>query len=108
MVKTPDGVQELANDWVLAMTGYHPDYAFLESLGIGIGDDVYRTPVVDETTFESTRPGLYLAGTVCGGYLTNRWFIENGRFHARLIAKHIAHKPSEAVRFDEVHWKTAE
>ena len=108
VVKSPDGVQEIENDWVLAMTGYHPDYAFLESLGIGIGDDVYRTPVVDETTFESTRPGLLLAGTVCGGYLTNRWFIENGRFHARLIAKHIAHKPAEAVRFDEVHWKTAE
>jgi thioredoxin reductase (NADPH) len=108
VVRTPAGTQELANDWVLAMTGYHPDYTFLESLGIRIGDDVYRTPIVDEASFESSRPGLYLAGTVCGGYLTNRWFIENGRFHAKQIAKHIAHKPTEAVRFDEVHWKTAE
>ncbi len=108
VVRTPEGTQELANDWVLAMTGYHPDYVFLEGLGIRIGDDVYRTPIVDEASFESSRPGLYLAGTVCGGYLTNRWFIENGRFHARQIAKHIAHKPTEAVRFDEVHWKTAE
>ena len=83
------------------MTGYHPDYSFLESLGIRIGDDVYRTPIVDEASFESSRPGLYLAGTVCGGYLTNRWFIENGRFHARQIVKHIAHNPLEAVRFDE-------
>ena len=108
VVKTPEGPLEIENDWVLALTGYHPDYDFLRGLGIGIGDDVHQTPIVNDTTFESTRPGVYLAGTVCGGYLTNRWFIENGRFHAKQIARHIAHKPTEAVRFDEVHWKTAE
>ena len=108
IVRGPAGTEELDNDWVLAMTGYRPDYSFLESLGIGIGEDAYRTPVVDEATFESTRPGVYLAGTVCGGLLTNKWFIENGRFHARQIARHIANRPAEAIRFDEVHWKTAE
>jgi len=45
---------------------------------------------------------------VCGGLLTNRWFIENGRFHARQIVRHIAHRPAEAIQFDQVHWKTAE
>ena len=71
------------------MTGYRPDYGFLEALDIAIADDVHRTPVFDEATFETSRPGIYLAGTVCGGYHTSRWFIENGRFHAQQIVKHI-------------------
>src|SRR5574338_355805 len=83
LLQTPDGAREIANDWVLAMTGYHPDFSFLERLGVACGTDVHRTPVFDETTFQSARPGIYIAGTVCGGYRTNRWFIENGRFHAR-------------------------
>lgn len=108
VVQTPDGRRELDNDWVLAMTGYHPDYAFLDGLGIEIADDAFRTPVYDEQTFESSRRGLYLAGTVCGGYRTNRWFIENGRVHARQIMSHIVRGDVERVNFDEQHWKTAE
>ncbi len=107
-VKTPDGSAEIENDWVLAMTGYHPDFTFLERLGIAFADDAARTPVYDETTFETTRPGMYLAGTVCGGYQTNRWFIENGRFHARLIAAHIAGRRAEPIHFEQIHWKTQE
>jgi thioredoxin reductase (NADPH) len=107
-LSTPDGPVELANDWVLAMTGYHPDFSFLERLGVTFADDWCRTPIFDETTFESARPGLYLAGTVCGGYQTNRWFIENGRFHARQIAAHIAQGRAEPVAFKGVHWKTEE
>jgi len=108
VLRTPEGAREIDNDWVLAMTGYVPDYRFLESLEIGIGDDVYRTPTFDPVTFESTRPGVYLAGTVCGGLQTGRWFIENGRFHARQIATHLAGVRAEPIAFDEVHWKTAE
>ena len=108
LVRTSDGPAEIPNDWVLAMTGYRPDYGFLESLGIDIADDACRTPVVDEATFETTRPGLYLAGTVCGGLCTSRWFIENGRHHARQIAKHIARGTAETIPFDAIHWKTAE
>ena len=107
-LSTPDGPVEIDNDWVLAMTGYHPDYAFLEQLGVTFADDRWRTPIFDETTFETTRPGLYLAGTVCGGYQTNRWFIENGRFHAKQIAAHIAQGRAEPVAFEGVHWKTEE
>ncbi len=55
------------------------------------GDE--RAPVVDPDTMESTRPGLYLAGTVCGGYATSRWFIENGRIHAARIAADLAGLP---------------
>ena len=108
VLRTPDGLREVENDWVLAMTGYHPDYGFLESLGITFSDDPCRTPVADETTFETKRRGLYLAGTVCGGYCTSRWFIENGRFHAQQIAKHLAGERTEPIEFDTIHWKTEE
>jgi thioredoxin reductase (NADPH) len=107
-LRTPGGPVVIDNDWVLAMTGYHPDYDFLEGLGIQIADDAYRTPVVDPASFETSRPGVYLAGTVCGGYQTGRWFIENGRFHARQIAKHIAHGSADRIPFDRIHWKTEE
>jgi len=106
---TSEGDVRVPNQWVLAMTGYHPDYTFLESvLGIAIGDDPARTPIFDAATFETTRPGVYLAGTVCGGYATGRWFIENGRFHAQQIARHIAHGAHVRVPFERIHWKTEE
>ncbi len=107
-LRTPDGLADIENDWVLAMTGYHPDYTFLEGLGIAIADDGCRTPVYDEATFETSRPGIYIAGTVCGGYRTGRWFIENGRFHARQIVRHIAGRGTERIQFDRMHWKTEE
>jgi thioredoxin reductase (NADPH) len=105
---TPEGAREIENDWVIAMTGYHPDFEFLERLQVRLADDGYRTPVFDAATFETTRPGLYIAGTVCGGYQTGRWFIENGRFHARQIVKHIAGERTEPIPFGEIHWKTEE
>jgi thioredoxin reductase (NADPH) len=108
VLRTPDGFREIENDWVVAMTGYHPDFAFLGALGIGCADDGCRTPLLNETTFESSRPGVYLAGTVCVGTCTSRWFIENGRFHAQQIARHIAGERTEAIPFDAIHWKTEE
>ena len=78
------------------------------SLGITFADDGFRTPVFDEATFESARPGVFLAGTVCGGLKTNRWFIENGRFHAQQIVKHLAGQRTEAIPFASIHWKTEE
>ena len=108
-LQTSQGRTTIANEWVLAMTGYHPDYGFLEgALQIAIADDRARTPVFDPATFETSRPGVYLAGTVCGGYQTGRWFIENGRFHARQIARHIAHGSTDSVPFERIHWKTEE
>jgi len=108
LLRTPEGRIEIDNDWVLAMTGYHPDFTFLERLGIAFARDPFRTPVYDEETFETTRPGIYIAGTVCGGYQTNRWFIENGRFHARQIAAHIAGRRTVPIPFEAIHWKTEE
>ncbi len=108
LLNTPAGPREIANQWVLAMTGYHPDFTLLERFGVTFADDRWRTPVFDETTFETRRRGVYIAGTVCGGYQTGRWFIENGRFHARQIAAHVAGTAVERIAFDQIHWKTQE
>ena len=83
-------------------------YLALGGAGVAIADDAVRTPVHNEETFETNRPGLYLAGTVCGGLHTSRWFIENGRFHAGQIMKHIAHGTVEPLELEERYWKTAE
>ena len=90
------------------MTGYRPDFSFLESLGVTFANDGFRTPIFDETSFETERTGIYIAGTVCGGLQTNRWFIENGRFHAQQIVKHIAGERTERIAFEKIHWKTQE
>jgi thioredoxin reductase (NADPH) len=93
-----DGEREIANDWVLAMTGYRPDYELLGRLGISTVDDEWKTPVYDPGTFETNRPGVFLAGTVCGGLNTSRWFIENGRYHAHQIAAEIASRSADYRR----------
>jgi thioredoxin reductase (NADPH) len=108
VLRTPGGLEEIDNDWVVAMTGYRPDYGFLRELGLAIGTDPDETPVYDEATFESSRPGMYLAGTVCGGRRTSRWFIENGRFHAEQIARHMALGRVDRMELEKRRWKTAE
>lgn len=106
---TPEGPVRLANDLVFAMTGYRPDYGFLTDVaGIGLEDDDARTPRFDPTTFESDRAGVYLAGTVCGGLATSRWFIENGRFHAARIARHVARGEVGVDDLQDRDWRTQE
>jgi thioredoxin reductase (NADPH) len=91
IVETPDGQLTLRNDFVFAMTGYHPDFAFLEELGVRFeGPD--KRPVCNEETLESNVPGVYLAGVIVAGSRTNEIFIENGRFHGRQIAQALASK----------------
>ena len=86
VVETPEGRRTLKNDFVFAMTGYHPDFDFLESLGIRFeGPD--KLPVCNPETHESNVPGIYLAGVIVAGSRTNEIFIENGRFHGLQIAK---------------------
>ncbi len=91
-VLTPDGPASLPADHVYALTGYRPDYELLTSrLELPLDEtDPARPPRFDPATHESGRPGVYLAGTVCGGLATSRWFIENGRHHAQLIAQALA------------------
>lgn len=88
VIRTPDGYQAIENDFVMAMTGYEPDFGLLERIGIDFeGED--RFPAYDEETHESNVPGVYLAGVVCGGMNTSKWFIENARTHAERIATHV-------------------
>ncbi len=92
LVNTPEGDIVIPNDFVLAMTGYQPDFSFLESIGIQIGNDEFKTPVYNEKTMQTNVSGAYLAGVICGGLKTNAWFIENSREHAELIVNHILQK----------------
>lgn len=87
---TPQGRESVENDFVLAMTGYKPNFELLESLGVEFDQDEYRTPIYDSDTMKSSAEGVYLAGVVCGGLKTNKWFIENSRDHAPLIIEDIA------------------
>jgi len=89
ILETPDGVITLKNDFVFAMTGYRPDLDFLSSLGIELDDETQR-PRTHPDTLESDRPGVYLAGVIVAGMHTNEIFIENGRFHGKMIAEAIA------------------
>jgi thioredoxin reductase (NADPH) len=89
---TPDGPVKLPNHFVFALTGYHPDFSFIESLGVDLDEANDRCPVCDPATLESNVPGIYLAGVVVAGERTNEIFIENGRFHGQLIAKDLQEK----------------
>jgi thioredoxin reductase (NADPH) len=91
VVETPEGLLTLKNDFVFAMTGYHPDFDFLERLGI-LFEGPDRLPVCNPETLESNVPGIYLAGVIVAGSRTNEIFIENGRFHGRQIATALASK----------------
>jgi thioredoxin reductase (NADPH) len=90
-IKTPDGELVLKNDFVFALTGYHPDYDFLTSLGIKLTFPEMR-PVCDPKTFESNVPGIYVAGVIVAGSRTGEIFIENGRFHGKQIAEDLKTK----------------
>lgn len=91
-IKTPTGEVQRENDFVLAMTGYQPPFDFMKAAGIRFHDDEFHTPVYNEATMETSTPGLYLAGVVCGGLKTNKWFIENSRVHAEVIVSDILSK----------------
>jgi thioredoxin reductase (NADPH) len=92
VIETPEGLKTIKNDFVFAMTGYHPDFSFLESMGVRFeGPD--KLPVCDPQTLESNVPGIFLAGVIVAGSRTNEIFIENGRFHGGQIARALlAHK----------------
>jgi len=82
---TPDGPVTLANDWVIATTGYQPNLAFLRSIGINLSEDAIMCPIIDEATHETNVKNIFLAGVICGGMNTHRLFIENSREHAQKI-----------------------
>jgi thioredoxin reductase (NADPH) len=91
VLRTPAGPIRLKNDFVFALTGYHPDYDFLRSVGIELSPEQLR-PVCDPESLESNVPGVYVAGVIVAGSRTSEIFIENGRFHGKLIAANLAEK----------------
>jgi thioredoxin reductase (NADPH) len=88
LISTPDGVTEIPNHFVFAMTGYRPDLTFLSAAGINLEEHT-RKPKTNPDTLESERKGIFLAGVIVAGMHTNEIFIENGRFHGRQIAEAI-------------------
>jgi thioredoxin reductase (NADPH) len=88
-IDTPDGTVTIENDFVIAATGYQPNFSFLEKIGIELSQDGKFYPKYDTATQETNLKGIYLAGVVCGGMDTHVWFIENSRVHAETIIEHI-------------------
>lgn len=96
-ISTPEGVISIPNDFVLAMTGYEPDFDFLGRIGIKWETTGDRMLVYNEQTHESTIPGVFVAGVVCGGMKTNKFFIENAKDHAEKIVSRILEFKQTAV-----------
>jgi thioredoxin reductase (NADPH) len=91
ILETPKGPLRLKNDFVFALVGYHPDFDFLRNLGIELSTEQFR-PLCDPLSLETNVPGIYVAGVIVAGSRTNEIFIENGRFHGRLIATDLEKK----------------
>jgi thioredoxin reductase (NADPH) len=104
LIETPAAEVRVKNDFVLALTGYHPDFDFLRGLGVRLSPDNCR-PICDPRTLESNVPGIYLAGVIVAGSATSEIFIENGRFHGRQIAEDLERKlsPPRAATPGSVH-----
>jgi thioredoxin reductase (NADPH) len=90
LIYTPEGDVRLKNDWVLSLTGYQPNLAFIKSLGVDLSNDEVRKPLYNEESHQTNIAGIYLAGVICGGMNTHRLFIENSRDHAQKIIGDIA------------------
>lgn len=91
-IETPNGKITIENDFVLALTGYKPNLNFLEQIGIQLSQDELKIPSYNPETMETNIEGLFLAGVVCGGMQTHKWFIENSRIHANMILNYISSK----------------
>ena len=96
-LSTPEGAVTIRNHFVFALTGYHPDFDFIEQLGVKLDSGNDRCPLCDPATLESNIPGIYLAGVIVAGERTNEIFIENGRFHGHAIAEALQAKRSEGL-----------
>jgi len=91
-IATRRGKITIPNHFVFALTGYHPDFDFIERLGVKLDKTNDRCPVCNPATLESNVPGIYAAGVIVAGERTSEIFIENGRFHGKLIAADLRRK----------------
>lgn len=91
---------EIANDYVFAMIGYHPDYEFLQSIGIEINENEYGTaPIYNKETYETNVENCYIAGVIAAGNDANTIFIENGKYHGGIITQSILSKKQTPLEF---------
>lgn len=88
-ISTPEGEVEIPNDFVVALTGYKPNFKFLKEAGVHFSEAEKQIPNYNAETMETNVSGLYLAGVICGGMETHKWFIENSRIHAKMIVNAI-------------------
>ncbi|NJX14348.1 YpdA family putative bacillithiol disulfide reductase [Tamlana crocina] len=95
IIKTQNGTMAIPNDFVVALTGYLPNFDLLADSGITVSDDGKRIPTYNSDTMETNVENLYLAGVICGGKETHKWFIENSRIHAKQITEHIETKMAQ-------------
>ncbi|OAV42643.1 YpdA family putative bacillithiol disulfide reductase [Lewinella sp. 4G2] len=91
-IETPDGVVSIPNDFVLAMTGYEPNFELFERLGLEINVDDACKPVLNSETLETNLPNVYMAGVACAGKATSKLFIENTRDHGEIIVGDLSKK----------------
>lgn len=89
VIETPEGSITIANDFVLSMTGYKPNYALFEKLGLPISEGESKIPLHDANTLETPVPGVYVAGVIIAGLKTSKLFIENTRQHSEMIVDNI-------------------
>lgn len=94
---TPEGDKTIPNDFVLAMTGYTPNYPLFESLGLPISQDEHKIPIHDEETLATPLQGVYVAGVINAGMQTSKLFIENTRVHSQMIIQHILQQKDTAI-----------
>ncbi|MEM9991873.1 MAG: YpdA family putative bacillithiol disulfide reductase [Bacteroidota bacterium] len=101
-LQTPTGERTLSNDFVLAMTGYHPNFDLLRRVGVTLSDDAQQQPMYHPETLETNLPNIYLAGVICAGMQTSKLFIENTRDHGDIIVQHLlqqkTHQPSARLK----------
>jgi len=97
-VNTPEGAITLANDYVIALTGYKPNFQFLKTIGVKFSANQKHIPFYNDDTMETNVENLYLAGVICGGMETHKWFIENSRIHAEMIIDNIILKKKSTLR----------
>ncbi len=97
ILNTPEGKVELENDWVLAMTGYQPNFDLFRKIGIELADDGFLTPIHKEETLETNMSNVYIAGVINAGLKTSKFFIENTRIHAAMIMTDLAKKVAQPL-----------
>ena len=89
IIQTENEIKTLQNDFVLALTGYKPNFILLNKIGVTLSNDEKKIPTYNDKTMETNIKGVYLAGVICGGMDTHKWFIENSRIHSEMIITNI-------------------